>query len=67
MNISAILEIISLALGVAQNAASGTKAAGDIATITALEQMAAKIAKVYQEESGQPLDLDKLTNEELIP
>lgn len=62
-----VFEIIELALGVAKNAAAGTPAEGTLTNVQAFEQIVAKAALAYKQESGQPMDLSKLTQEDLIP
>lgn len=66
MNVAEILTLIQLLTTVAQTAATGTKAEGAVETAEALETVFLSVAKMYQQESGQPIDLSKLTPEDPI-
>jgi hypothetical protein len=66
MNPAIIFEIIELALGVAKTSAVGTGAQGGVDNLLALEKIVQKSLAAYQAESGQPLDLSKLTPEDPI-
>jgi hypothetical protein len=66
MDPALIFEIIELALGVAKTSATGTPAAGGVDALLALEQIVQKSLAAYKAESGQPLDLSKLTPEDPI-
>lgn len=61
MDLQGILRIIEMATSLAQIAASGTRAAGDVQTIAALEQLTATVIALHEAESGQPMDLSKFT------
>lgn len=65
MNPILIMQILELALGVLKNTTTGNTQ-DIVADITALEQIAAAVAKQYQDSTGKPLDLSLLTYEEPI-
>jgi len=65
MRIALMIEIIKLALGIIQARTDGT--ASDVAeTSKTLIQIAQRVNRVYETETGQPLDVEKIKRWEAI-
>lgn len=66
MDLQEILAIIELSTGLAQTAVSGTKIAGAVTSIMALEQIVGKALALHMSEVGTPMDVTKFHHEDRI-
>jgi len=62
----AILSIIQLATNLAQAALNGTAASNTVGTVSALEEIVAKVLALHHAEVGTPMDLTKFQHEDHI-